>query len=109
MKFSEAPVDAILVVGNTADGPVLAKKLGNKIDNGHVVFNAHWTNEQGELRGTCVIMEDQQVEIYSTDDANLVTDKPAKSKRGTGKRARGGSAGGRVSAAGSDSGGASVG
>jgi len=109
MKFSEAPVDAILVVGNTADGPVLAKKLGNKIDNGHVVFNAHWTNEQGELRGTCVIMEDQQVEIYSTDDANLVTDKPAKSKRGTGKRARGGGAGGRVSAAGSDSGGASVG
>ena len=109
MKFMEAPVDAILVVGNTADGPVLAKKLGNKIDNGHVVFNAHWTNEQGELRGTCVIMEDQQVEIYSTDDANLVTDKPAKSKRGTGKRARGGSAGGRVSAAGSDSGGASVG
>lgn len=109
MKFMEAPVDAILVVGNTADGPVLAKKLGNKIDNGHVVFNAHWTNEQGELRGTCVIMEDQQVEIYSTDDANLVTDKPAKSKRGTGKRARGGGAGGRVSAAGSDSGGASVG
>jgi hypothetical protein len=109
MKFSEAPVDAILVVGNTADGPVLAKKLGNKIDNGHVVFNAHWTNEQGELRGTCVIMEDQQVEIYSIDDANLVTDKPAKSKRGTGKRARGGGAGGRVSAAGSDSGGASVG
>jgi len=109
MKFSEAPVDAILVVGNTADGPVLAKKLGNKINNGHVAFNAHWTNEQGELRGTCVIMEDQQVEIYSTDDANLVTDKPAKPKRGTGKRARGGSAGGRVPAAGSDSGGASVG
>ena len=109
MKFSEAPVDAILVVGNTADGPVLAKKLGNKINNGHVVFNAHWTNEQGELRGTCVIMEDQQVEIYSIDDANLVTDKPTKSKRGTSRRSRGGSASGRVPAASSDSSGESVG
>lgn len=109
MKFSEAPVDAILVVGNTADGPVLAKKLGNKIDNGHVVFNAHWTNEQGELRGTCIIMEDMQVELYSTDDANSVTDKPAKPKRGTSKRSGRGSANRGMPAAGSDSSGEGVG
>lgn len=109
MKFSEAPVDAILVVGNTADGPVLARKLADEIDNGHVRFNAHWTNERGELRGTCIIMEDMQVELYSTGDANLVTDKPAKSKRGTSRRSRGGSASGRVPAASSDSSGESVG
>ncbi len=109
MKFREAPVGAILIVGNTADGPVLVRKLADEIDNGHVKFNAHWTNEQGELRGVCIIMEDMQVELYSTDDANSVTDKPAKPKRGTGGRSRGGSAGRRVSAAGSDSGGASVG
>lgn len=107
MKFCEAPVGAILIVGNTADGPVLARKLADEIDNGHVKFNAHWTNEQGELRGVCIIMEDQSVEIYSTDDANSSTSKPA--KRGTGKRARGGGASRGMPAASSDSSGKGVG
>lgn len=107
MKFSEAPNDAILVVGNTADGPVLVRKVGDIIDLGHVKFNAHWVTESGELRGTCVIMEDQQVEIYSTDDATVITDKPAKRKAGRGSR--GGGSGRRVPAASRAGSGESVG
>lgn len=109
MKFSEAPVGAILVVGNTADGPVLARKVGDIIDLGYVKFNAHWVTESGALRGTCVIMEDQQVEIYSTGNADTGTDKPAKSRRGTGKRAGRGSSDRGMPATGGAGGGEGVG
>jgi len=106
MRFHEAPVNAILVVGNTADGPVLARKLADEIDNGHVKFNAHWTNEQGELRGVCIIMEDQDVEIFSTDDADPGLAKP---KRRASKRIGRGSPNRGVSAASSGDGGKGVG
>lgn len=108
MRFREAPVGVILIVGNTADGPVLARKLANELDNGYVKFNAHWTNEQGELRGVCIIMEDQEVEVYSTNDANL-TGKPVKPKSRTSKRTGRGSASRGMPAAGSNSGGEGMG
>lgn len=88
MKFSQAPVDAILVVANTADGPVYARKLEAWVETGVVHHNAHWVTANGEFRGVCVITEDQDVEIHSTNDADLDTS-DAKPKRGTGKRSRG--------------------
>lgn len=109
MRFHEAPEGAILVVGYTAEGPVLAKKLAQQINNGHVTFNAHWVGEQGELRGVCIIMEDQDVEVFRTDDASLDASKLVKSERGTSKRSRGRSTDRGVPAASSDSSGESVG
>lgn len=107
MKFKEAPVDAILIVANTADGPVYARKLEAGVETGAVRHNAHWVTASGEFRGVCVITEDQDVEVYSTNDADL--DHAVKPKRGTGKRTRGGSSGSWVSAESGDSGGESVG
>lgn len=110
MKFSEAPVDSILVVGNTADGPILARKIEVlESDEYQPMHNAHWVDASGNMRGICFIMEDQQVEIYSTDTAVASSDKPAKPKRGTGKRAGMGSSSRGMPAASSDSGGEGMG
>ncbi len=108
MKFKEAQVNSILIVANTADGPVYARKLEAWVNTGAVRHNAHWVTANGEFRGVCVITEDQDVEVYSTNDADL-SDHDAKPKRGTSKRVRGGSADSRVPAESSDSGGESVG
>lgn len=108
MKFKEAPVDAILIVANTADGPVYARKLEGWVSTGAVKHNAHWVTASGEFRGVCVITEDQDVEVHSTNDADL-SGYDAKPKRGTGKRTRGGGTGSRMPAESGDNSGESVG
>jgi hypothetical protein len=107
VKFRDVPVDTIVIVGYTADGPYYAKKTDAVKTEKAMAHNAMWVTEDGELRGICYIMEDQDVEIPGTDDTADTT--AAKPKRGTGKRARGGSPDRRVPVTSSNSGGESVG
>jgi len=109
MKFRDVPVGAIVIVGNTLDGPFYARKLDGMVHSGQVMHNANWVTSDGAFQGVCILMEDQEVEIFSTDNADLDAASNAKPKRGTSKRTRGGSPNSGVPAASSDYGGEGVG
>ena len=108
-KFRDVPVDAIVIVGMTADGPYYARKLNGMVQTGQVQHNAHLVLSDGTFQGVFFLLEDQEVEIFSTDDADLDAASPAKPKRRASKRTGRGSPGSGVPAASSDPSGEGVG